>query len=79
MCEQGGCLALYACPACARVIVICDEEDSVFLDYKNLLASIVAEPALTLCPACGQRGIGEFVDATDTAIQSAGLTASDYE
>jgi hypothetical protein len=79
VCGQGSCLAFFSCPSCARLVVICEEEESVFLDPRNLFAEAGVASDEALCPACGQRRLAEFVAASDTTIRSAGFTSSDYE
>jgi hypothetical protein len=79
VCGQGSCLALLECPACGRIVVACEEEGSVFLDPRNLLAAASDFSSSTSCPGCGQRQVTEFVPASDTAIRSGGFTIADYE
>jgi hypothetical protein len=78
VCEQGGCLALLSCPACDRVVAVCEEESAVYLDPRNLVPAGDG-PERLACPGCGNRRVAEFVVATDTTIQSAGFTVVDYE
>lgn len=79
VCEQGSSLAFMACPLCARLVILCEEEGSVFLDPKSLLPLPGVDGSNALCPGCRQRRIAEFAPASDVTIRAQGFTAADYE
>ena len=67
------------CPACDRLVVVCDEDAAVFLDAKNLETVAAGDVDSLPCPECGQHKIGDFVLASDVTIRSRGLSVDEYE
>jgi hypothetical protein len=77
VCDQGSCLVLVACPNCRAIIVVCDEEGSVFPDPRNLdpISALGAEDP---CPSCGKVAANAFVLATSDQITEAGFVWGEY-
>lgn len=75
VCEQGRCLVFVSCPRCSHLLLVCEEEGSVFGDPRTL------EPQSfpPCCPACGQMNADNFPPASDVAIRENGFTVVDYE
>ena len=77
VCEQGSSLTFRACPSCARLIIICDEEGAVFTNPRNL-----TQPDTYgrdgVCPGCQGSALTEFVNATDVQIRDAGFSPGEY-
>jgi hypothetical protein len=78
VCSQGCCLALVSCPHCNHVVVVCEEEGSVFLDPRTLAPANRASDEI-LCPQCARHRLSDFAPAMDQTIEAFGLTAADYE
>jgi hypothetical protein len=68
-----------ACPLCAKLIIVCEEEGSVFPNVRDPLPSLGLDASTDNCPACGQTRIADFAPASDETIQSHGFTPADYE
>jgi len=76
VCEQGDCLAFVSCQQCGHLLIVCEEEGSVFGDPRAL------EPQQgfpTCCPTCGGMGVESFPPASDAAIREKGFTVADYK
>lgn len=76
-CEQGDALMLCACPKCARLVAICCEEGSVFLDIHDI-GEVSESSEEADCPSCGSLKLSSFVPATDVQIRQAGLRPGEY-
>jgi hypothetical protein len=79
VCQQGNSLAFMACPLCAKLIIVCEEEGSVFLNVRDPLPSPGLDASTDNCSGCGLTRIADFVPASDEAIQSHGFAPADYE
>jgi hypothetical protein len=79
VCEQGNSLAFRSCPRCALVIVLCEEEGSVFPNPRALDAPAQGLGSETACPSCGEVKIGDFPPTTAQQLQELGLGLADYE
>jgi endogenous inhibitor of DNA gyrase (YacG/DUF329 family) len=77
-CGQGSSLAFMSCPGCGRLIVVCQEEGTVFPEPRDLSVTAEGDFSSAICPGC-ERPVTDFAEATDAAIPSAGFTAADYE
>ena len=79
VCGQGSALTLVACPSCAHVAVVCDEEGSGFPAPRETLASDDAvDQASTACRGCGVRLLSDFAPATASQIRAAGYEVGEY-
>jgi hypothetical protein len=76
VCEQGDCLAFVSCTRCGHLLIVCEEEGSVFGDPRALEPHHGLSPS---CPACGQSGAEDFPPASDLIIQENGFTVADYK
>lgn len=75
-CEQGDSLILVKCPQCGKILVQCDEELTVFLDYKNVSKKNIYSGKL--CPKCNKAKIDTFIPLDAEEIQSLGFSKEDY-
>lgn len=76
VCEQGSCLAFVSCTRCSHLLLVCEEEGSVFGDPRALECHQSLSPC---CPVCGQTGADNFPPASDLVIRENGFTAADYK
>ena len=77
VCEQGPALVLRACPSCAAVVAICEEEGSGFPDLDDL--ELAVDPDVAPCPRCGRTPLSRFPEARAEQILAAGVQPSDYQ
>jgi Zn ribbon nucleic-acid-binding protein len=81
VCEQGSSLLFLTCPVCAKVIIACDEEGTLFPNPKDLnqQADYPCDPwisTITKCPQC--QTTQEFRLSSGEEIQECGFTPQDY-
>ncbi len=81
VCEQGSSLVFLTCPQCAKLILACDEEGTVFpnpcdLSLQAAWPCDVWQSTVTKCPHC--LDVGEFAFATGDQIQAAGVRQDEY-
>ena len=79
MCEQGKSLAFHRCQNCGVLVLICEEEGSVFTNPRQ----IEAPPQSTRfsgegCPQCGVTQIASFEPATPEQLVHAGYGEGEY-
>jgi hypothetical protein len=81
VCEGEGALCFFACPACSRLVLVCDEEFSVFAELRSANRQFYCEitDSACLCPGCGQAPITLFREATSEQILGAGFCRDEYE
>ena len=75
VCEQGDCLLLCTCPRCSRLLVMCEEDDTVFPDPRDLALTFTIS---TACPFCGGAELKAFAPADWKEIQHAGFEPGEY-
>jgi hypothetical protein len=79
VCHQGSALVLSVCLACNHLLVICDEEGSVFPNPRQLEAH--GHPLThigTTCPTCSTTPISSFRAASDQDLTRAGFKPGEY-
>jgi hypothetical protein len=77
-CNQESNLELYACDICKKIIAICDEMFTNFLDPLNIsMDNIAPEGNNNACPHCKNQK--SLRPAKDVEIIELGLTVNDYE
>jgi hypothetical protein len=79
-CEQGG-LVFSTCPACGHVLLICEEQGTVFPETRDLSRDPIGEvdDPSTVCPACHNVALSEFRDSTGDEVQQLGFHPGEYE
>lgn len=76
VCGQGSSLVPIKCPQCNHVLVQCDEELTIFKDYRSInLNNIHTNPN---CPQCPIIKIEQFIALNDEEIQQLGFNTGDY-
>ena len=79
ICEQGQSLAFHKCPNCGILVLICDEEGSVFNNPREIAAPPQSSRfSGEACPGCGAIHIASFEPATADDIVLAGYKAGEY-
>src|SRR6476620_8121049 len=83
-CGGQGVLTLITCPGCGHVALACDEVGTVFPDPHDLTKPscgswLLADGSRAVCPKCGKVPLAEFEYSTGEELQSAGLSADEYE
>jgi hypothetical protein len=77
-CCKEGYLMLCTCDDCKRVMAVCDEIGTVFLDPLDISMEKIADyDDDRVCPFC--KSIGKIRRAKDVEIIGLGLTTKDYE
>lgn len=71
ICKQGSCLVLIKCSKCNTILVQCDEELSVFKDFKEISDKNIYTS--TQCPNCSSVNIDDFVTLNIEEIKKLGL------
>jgi hypothetical protein len=78
VCGQGSALVIVACPRCAHVSLVCDEEGSAFRDVRPLLTDLAVDPTHTQCPVCSSVPLCDFINASDSQVRGAGIGPDEY-
>jgi hypothetical protein len=81
VCEQGSSLLFLTCARCGKVIIVCDEEGTLFPNPMDLedQADYPCDPwisTVTKCPAC--QTVQEFRFSSGEEIQGLGFSPVDY-
>lgn len=76
VCGQGSCLAIVSCPGCGHLAVACEEEGTLFTEFRDLSSAMNASG---VCPGCAKVPLSSFTPARDDAILAFGLTPAEYE
>jgi len=76
-CCKEGFLELCTCDNCKRVIAVCDEVSTIFIDPLNISLERVWENNPKECPFCGM--LNKLRVAKDYEIIAIGLTTNEYE
>ena len=77
-CNQSSALILYTCEKCLKIVAICDEMFTNFLDPMNISVETTAINANDKdCPNCKSNNSLRY--SKDYELQNLGLTAKDYE
>lgn len=82
VCDGQGRLEFSACPNCHLIVLVCEEEGSVFIDLNiatltNVFGNIFNENLI--CPNCEKVEIQNFVNATSSQIRNLGFSEKEYE
>ena len=77
-----GKLVFKTCLNCGKIILVCDEIGTIFLDPKNvseLEESMHAEAEeIAVCPKCSKIKVSKFRNSTNDEIISLGFKHGDY-
>jgi hypothetical protein len=80
-CGGQGSPVFLACPSCGRVILLCEEIGTVFLNPKDLTEMtemVIDKSGDAACPKCSETSVRRFKLATSDQIQALGFQAGDY-
>jgi hypothetical protein len=76
--HQGSALTSKSCPTCAGVILICEEEGSVFEDPHRLDLPSRLRADVDQCPSCNNAALVAFQHATWEQVQKIGFSPGQY-
>ena len=76
-CYQEGYLELYTCDECKKIVAICDEVCTVFINPLDINLDKISDKENDVCYYCNS--MGKMRRSKDYELISLGLTTSDYE
>ncbi len=82
VCNGQGRLEFSACPDCHTIILICEEEGSIFTNLNlqtlsNVFGNLFDKDLV--CPNCKKVEIQSFLSATSSQIKGLGLSEKEYK
>lgn len=83
VCQQGMSLFPCYCPICNCIIVICDEEGTIFTDINNIIEENTLDQLFpydkeVMCPSCGKVPLVKFKDIEKENILKLGFHESEF-
>lgn len=78
VCGQGDALTFRACTKCGHLLLMCEEEGTVFLDPHRIDEPSLVGTESGMCPTCRAVPLHDFGNAAWEQIQAAGFQPGEY-
>jgi hypothetical protein len=72
-CGQADCLAFMRCPQCGRIIIVCEDDEAIFPEPRDLTRTAHS----ARCPNC--QADTAFMPATASELHAIGSAVGEYQ